>query len=42
MNKILEKARAIEQEIIADRRCLHQMPEVVSIRPGPRPTSRSA
>ena len=28
MNKILEKARAIEQEIIADRRCLHQMPEV--------------
>ena len=28
MNEMLEKARAIEKQIIADRRCLHQIPEV--------------
>ena len=28
MNEMLEKARAIEAQIIADRRCLHQIPEV--------------
>lgn len=28
MNEMLEKARAIEEQIIADRRCLHQIPEV--------------
>ena len=28
MNEMLERARAIEAQIIADRRCLHQIPEV--------------
>lgn len=28
MNEMLEKARAIEAQIIVDRRCLHQIPEV--------------
>ena len=28
MNEMLEKAKAIESQIVADRRCLHQIPEV--------------
>ena len=28
MKEMLEKAKAIQDQIVADRRCLHQIPEV--------------
>ena len=44
MNEMLEKARKIQDQIIADRRSLHQIPEVGVYTPPPRepPPTRAA